>query len=126
MKPNLKSQLFPTFVVILVLAASVWFVADLLFDQPEIHEGVIVEMEFVPSKAQTSQYRLSRSRPQLISGTSHDRWLATVKMKDGNEVIVDCKKHHFDNKRTGDVLRFKEFTGGSLEIKYFAHSEEED
>ena len=126
MKTNSRSKLFPTLIVISLLTGFVWFVGDLLFSEPEIHEGVIIEMEFVPGKAQTSQYRLSRSRPQLISGTSHDRWLAIVKMKDGNEVVVDCKKHHFDNKRKGEILRFKEFTGGALEIKYFAHSEEED
>jgi hypothetical protein len=108
-----------------LLFAVSWMVYDLLFDKPLVHEGVIVKMDHIPGKVQSGQYHLgSRSRPQLISATSRDLWVATVKMEDGTLTKVDCKKHHFDNKEIGSVLRFKEFPGGSLEIKYFSHNDE--
>lgn len=124
-KKNLNSVLLYAVVFILLLGTT-WVVYDLLFSKPEIHEGTIVKMEHIPGKIQSGQYHLgSKSRPQLISATSRDRWVATVQMSDGRLVKVDCKKHHFDNKEIGHSLRFKEFTGGSLEIKYFSHNDEE-
>lgn len=113
-------------VVVAVLLSTSLFVFDLLFHQPEFHEGLIVKMGYFPPKMQSGQYRLgSKSRPQMGTANMRDRWIATVRMKDGELIEVDCKLHHFENKKQGDLLRFKEFPGGSLEIKYFAHSEEE-
>ena len=108
------------------MAGTIWFMYDLLFSKPEFHEGTIIDLEFVEGRLQSGQYRLgSKARPQLITAQAHDRWIAIVKMNSGDTVLVECQKHHFDNKEIGGVLRFKEFYGGSLEIKYFAHNEEE-
>lgn len=124
---NTLRTLLPYLGIIVLIVISSWIVYDLMFDQPVVHEGVIVKMEHVPGKMQSGLYHLgSKSRPQLISASSRDRWIATVKMEDGSLAKVDCKKHHFDNKEIGSVLRFKEFPGGSLEIKYFSHNDEED
>ncbi len=112
--------------VMLLLVATGWLTFDLLFNKPEIHKGVIVKMEFIPGKIQSGQYRMgSKSRPQMNTASRHDKWMATVRMKDGRIVEVDCKQHHFENKEIGSVLHFKEFKGGTLEIKYFSHSEED-
>jgi hypothetical protein len=125
-RETIKTHPIAFVVVIAVLLSTSWPVFDLLFHKPEIHEGVVVKMEYFPGKMQSGQYRLgSKSRPQITSANSRDRWIATVRMKNGELVEVDCKLHHFENKKEGDLLRFKEFPGGSLEIKYFAHSEEE-
>ncbi len=125
-KQTIKTHPIAFLAVIAVVLLTAWFVADLLFHQPEIHEGVIVTMEFVPGKMQSGQYRLgTKSRPQMATASARDQLIATVKMKNGELVKVDCKLHHFENKKEGDLLRFKEFPGGSLEIKYFAHSEED-
>lgn len=124
-KKNLNS-VFLYAVVFILLFGTTWVVYDLLFSKPEIHVGTIVKMEHVPGKMQSGTYHLgSKSRPQLISASSRDRWVATVQLSDGQLVKVDCKKHHFDNKEVGRTLRFKEFPGGSLEIKYFSHNDEE-
>ena len=113
--------------VILIAGIVSWFVYDLLFAQPEIHEGIIVSMEYIPGKMQSGQYHLgSRSRPKLISSKAHDKWVATVQMNDGKLVQVNCKIHHFENKKIGEVLKFKSFTGGSLGIQYFAHNDEQE
>ncbi|MEQ9415208.1 MAG: hypothetical protein RIF39_15340 [Cyclobacteriaceae bacterium] len=116
-----------SWVIIITLVGGVsWFVSDLLFDKSEIHEGIIVSMEHIPGKMQTGQYHMgSKSRPQLVTSQARDRWIATVKMDDGNLVKVNCKVHHFENKEVGGVLRFKSFEGGSLGVQYFAHNEEE-
>lgn len=125
-KDTIKTHPIATVLVLLLLGSTAWLVYDLLFDSPEIHEGIIVSMEYIPGKMQSGQYHMgSRSRPQLISSTARDRWLATVKMNNGDFAKVDCKRHHFENKKVGAVLRFKEFGGGSLGIQYFSHSEEE-
>lgn len=122
-----SKTLFPYFIVFALILTTSWIVYDLLFDKPEVHEGIIVRMEHIPGKLQSGVYHLgSKSRPQLISASSRDRWVATVKMEDGSMAMVDCKKHHFDNKEVGHALRFKEFPGGSLEIQYFSHNDEED
>lgn len=125
-RTNLTSIVSYTLILVIVLITT-WVVYDLLFDKPEVHEGTIVKMEYVPGKPQSGVYHLgSKSRPQLISASSRDRWVATVELADGSLAQVDCKKHHFDNKEVGSTLRFKEFPGGSLEIKYFSHYDEED
>lgn len=124
---SIKTHPASWLVVILIVGIVSWFVYDLLFAQPEIHEGIIVSMEHIPGKMQSGQYHLgSRSRPQLVSSQARDKWIATVKMKDGNLVKVNCKLHHFENKKIGGVLRFKSFSGGSLGIQYFAHNDEQD
>lgn len=121
-----STSVLPNVVVFTLLLGASWVVYDLLFDKPEIHEGTIVKMEHIPGKMQSGTYHLgSKSRPQLISASSRDRWVASVQMSDGQLVKVDCKKHHFKNKEVGHTLRFKEFTGGSLEIQYFSHNDEE-
>jgi hypothetical protein len=125
-KKAIKTHPLAFVVVIAILLITSWVVFDLLFHKPEIHEGVILKMEYVPGKMQSGQYRLgSRSRPQMAAANAKDQWIATVRMKNGELVKVDCKLHHFENKKEGDSLRFKEFKGGTLEINYFAHSEED-
>lgn len=125
--PRSLKSLFPYFLVFTLFAVTSWVVYDLLFDKPTIHEGTIVKMEHLAGKHQTGVYHLgSKSRPQLISASSRDRWIATVQLENGSVAKVDCKKHHFENKQIGQKLRFKEFPGGTLEIKYFAHNDEGD
>lgn len=120
------SRILPTMSIVLLMGFATWFVYDLLFSKPEIHEGVIVEMHFVEGRVQSGQFRLgSRARPQLMSTQRHDRWIAVVRMESGDTTLVECKKHHFDGKSIGGTLKFKEFQGGTFEIKYFAHSEEQ-
>ncbi|HCM75399.1 MAG TPA: hypothetical protein DIS90_03390 [Cytophagales bacterium] len=122
---KIKTHPLTWLLIIAIAVATVWIVYDILFDKPEFHEGVIVSMEYIPGKMQSGQYHMgSRSRPQLISSQARDRWIATVKMDDGNIFKVNCKLHHFENKQVGDVLRFKSYNGGSLGIHYFAHNDE--
>lgn len=121
-----KGQWLALILGVILLGFTSWLVYDLLFDKPIIHKGTIVKMEFLPGKVQSGVYRMgSRARPQLISSKSHDRWIAVVRMQNGDTVLVECKKHHFENKEVGHDMEFKEFKGGTLEIKYFAHSEEQ-
>ncbi|HRW98236.1 MAG TPA: hypothetical protein P5280_02035 [Cyclobacteriaceae bacterium] len=123
---SLKSNPLKLTLVIILAGAIAWLVLDLLFDKPEIHDGIIVDMHYLPGESRTGQYRLgSRSRPQIITGQSHDRWIVAVRKNNGDTVLVECKKHHFDGKEIGHSLRFREFSGGSLEIKYFAHSDDQ-
>lgn len=119
-------QKLPLVFISLLIVFVTWFVYDLLFTKPEIHEGVIVNMHFIQGRAQNTQYRLgSRIRPQMITAQSHDRWIAVVQMDNGDTTLVECKKHHFDNSAIGSLLKFREFHGGTFELKYFAHNEDE-
>lgn len=124
---SIKTHPVSWLAIIVLIGCVSWFVSDLLFDKPIIHEGIIISMDHLPGKMQSGQYHMgSRSRPQLVTSQARDRWIATVQMSDGSIVTVNCKLHHFENKKVGGVLRFKSFEGGSFGIQYFAHNDEEN
>ena len=110
--------------------AIVFFSYNLLFTPPISINGVIVEKMYVPNQnvsgPSITTYNRYKSYNYVVSGQKHAQWIAFVKMQDGKVLKVHCTSDHYDKKNVGDKLHFKEYTGGLLEIDYFAHNEEDE
>lgn len=101
-------------------------VADLLFSKPTLHNGVIVEMIFIPRKTVTTDiaYSRVRTRDYFLDAQKHDQWVAMVRNETGELVPVHCSEEHYNSKKVGDPIQYKKYQGRLIHIKYFSHNEE--
>jgi hypothetical protein len=108
---------------------TTYFIYDVLFSPPSIHKGIIVEKLFVPGKNVAAPNIIGsryRSYKYAITAKNHHQWIAIVKDEAGQELKVNCKSDHYENKQVGDTLLFKEFRGGELfKVEYFSHNDED-
>jgi hypothetical protein len=113
---------------LLVTAAAIFFVYDLLFSDPEHYEGLIVEKIYVPPKNNIGQtlYGGVRRSKYFITAQVADQWIAVVRLDSGDTLTVHCMPEHYQVKNVGDKIHFKKYEGKHFHIQYFAHSEEED
>lgn len=127
MVQKVKSYLLGAFVLV-VVAGTAYFTYDLLFTQPIMLEGTIIEKAYIARQNSNgptlTPYNRYKSYDYVIQTQQHEQWIAFVKITDGSVMKVHCTSDHYDQKQVGDKLRFKEYTGGLLGIEYFAHNEE--
>jgi hypothetical protein len=105
MVQKVKSYLLGGFVLVLV-AGTAYFTYDLLFTQPIMLEGTIIEKAYIA--------RQNSNGPSLTPYNQHKSY----------DYVVQTHQHHYDQKQVSDNLRFKEYTGGLLGIEYSANNEE--
>jgi hypothetical protein len=125
---------FPTILkttaLIIVVGALSAIVYDILFSDPLIMRGVIVDKMHVPSSTQSGQnivpYMKGRTYDHLITAQQEEQWIAFVKIDDGKILKVNCHIHHYEQTQLGDTLQFKEYTGEIFHIDYFSHNEEDE
>lgn len=113
-----------------VLFGMLAFVWNLLFSPPEIHQGVIVEKVFVPSKTISSPYALpyanrNKTYNYSLQAQRRGQFIAQVRDEDGKIIKVNCTPDHYQTKEVGDTLLFKEFRGGVFHVDYFSHNDED-
>jgi len=108
---------------------TVYFIYDVLFSKPTIHKGIIVEKIFVPRKGVAGPNTVTgvryRSFKYVISAKNNHQWIAIVKDETGQELRVNCKSDHYENKNIGDTLLFKEYRGDVFKVQYFSHNDED-
>ena len=113
--------------LIAAVVVSTFLVYDLLFSEPDLQEGVILEKIFIPGTPETGETPYAGVRRGNFFVTVHkdDQWIALVKMKNGEKVQVHCLLEHYQTKKNaGDVIQFKRYEGHLTHIEYFAHNEE--
>ena len=129
MSERTETKLTGTFLVG-VLGLIIWIAADQLTSAARVHEGIIIQMDSVPSQQSASpnigsygggrrvyKYNIQVQRfPQMI---------ALVRADDGDTLKVHCSESHFQSKGVGDTLLFKEYKGDVFGIKFLSHSEED-
>lgn len=113
--------------IALTIAAGL-IIFDSLFSAPKIHRGIIVEKVFIPQHHAVSPYALPyggyKSYKYTINSQKYHQWIAFVKSED-DTIKVHCTSAHYEDKKIGDTLLFKEYKGDLLGIDYLSHSEED-
>ena len=124
---DIKSNI-PLVIMLIVVVGVSFFVYDLLFSEPEHQEGIIIEKIFVPARTVigSTPYGGARRSNYFIKAERVEQWIAIVKMKSQDTLLVHCMAKHYASKNVGDPIHFKIYEGKHFHIKYFAHNEEED
>lgn len=129
----MKSSLFTVikvFALVAIVGAFSLVVYDVLFSQPVVLRGVIVDKLHVPSKNSSGQnilpYMKYKSYDYVVTSQTEEQWIAFVKTNDGQILKVNCHIHHYNDTQVGDTLQFKEYTGEIFHIDYFSHNEEDE
>jgi len=125
----LKKSFFTGLLLMAAFFITVYFIYDVLFSRPTIHKGIIVEKIFVPRKGVAGPNTVTgvryRSFKYVISAKNNHQWIAIVKDETGQELRVNCKSDHYENKNIGDTLLFKEYRGDVFKVEYFSHNDED-
>jgi len=125
----LKKSFFTGLLLMAAFFITVYFIYDVLFSKPTIHKGIIVEKIFVPRKGVAGPNTVTgvryRSFKYVISAKNNHQWIAIVKDETGQELRVNCKSDHYENKNIGDTLLFKEYRGDVFKVQYFSHNDED-
>ena len=79
----------------------------------KIHEGVVLEKIYLPSKfvagPNTLYFHHPKTKDYAITSQTQPQWLALVKSDDGELLKVHCDSVHYVQKAVGDVLHFRKY-----------------
>lgn len=112
--------------LVVCLAVTV-LVGSFVFDPPDHLQGIVIEKIYVPSKVKVGDtpYGGVRRGRYSIRVVQEEQWIAVVRTAEGDTLTVHCQPDHYGARNIGDPIRFREYKGSLLHIRYFAHGEEE-
>jgi len=102
-------------------------VGSFVFDPPDHLQGIVIEKIHVPSRIKVGDtpYGGVRRGRYYIHAVQEEQWIAVVRTVKGDTLTVHCHPDHYGNKNIGDPIRFREYQGSLVHVRYFAHGEEE-
>jgi hypothetical protein len=116
------------FVIVLVIAFTSFY--GFIHPPSEIHEGVVLEKIYLPSRfiagPNVLYFHHPKTKDYAITSQTHSQWLALVKSDDGELLKVHCDSVHYVQKDVGEVIHFRKYTGEILGIEYMSYSKEEE
>ncbi len=103
------------------------FVGSFVIDPPEHLEGIVVEKIYVPSQLVVGDTPTGGMRrgQNFVKAVKEEQWIAIVRTNAGDTLTVHLQPNHYGMKNVGDRIRFREYQGSLIHIRYFAHGEEE-
>ncbi|MBL7848343.1 MAG: hypothetical protein JNL40_12800 [Cyclobacteriaceae bacterium] len=125
-KSWIKRHGFLTLTMLICLAVAL-VVGSFIIDPPEHMTGRVVEKIHIPSKLQYADtpYGGMKRGAYSIRVVNEEQWIAVVRTDEGDTLTVHCHPDHYGQKEVGDRIRFREYQGSLIHIRYFAHGEEE-
>jgi hypothetical protein len=66
-----------------------------------------------------------RRGQNFVKAVKEEQWIAVVRTNAGDTLTVHLQPNHYGMKNVGDRIRFREYQGSLIHIRYFAHGEEE-
>lgn len=109
-----------------LILAGIVIGGSLVFDPPDHLTGTIIEKVYVPAHSLTGMTHNGVPRGgYTVTAVKEEQWIAEVLTEKGDTLIVHLHPDHYGAKNVGDQIKFREYEGSLLHIKYFMHGDEE-
>lgn len=114
-------------ITLLICVAVALVVGSFVIDPPDHMAGRVIEKIHIPPKLKYADtpYGGMKRGAYSIRVVNEEQWIAVVRTDEGDTLTVHCHPDHYGQKEVGDRIKFREYQGSLIHIRYLAHGEEE-